>query len=474
MRLFKYLVVLAMLLRPALAFSEDLGLMRLGLIQGAVQVITKDTTTEWEPAAVNMPLNEGDRIWVPEDGRMEIQVRGGVYVRADEKTSTDILTVNAGSAQFYMYYGHVYINNRKGGIKIVQVDTPLSSIRSYDNSIILIDVLEGGGAEVQVLKGHVYAENKEGKTRVGAGNALTIREDGSAEVSPIGQPDEWEKWNLDRDKQFAVWSESSRYLPDALHEYSSEFDTHGRWIYGADYGYVWNPIVIVVEWAPYREGRWRWIRGHYVWISHEPWGWAPYHYGRWIHVTGTGWCWVPPKTNDIYWGPGYVGWVNTRKHVGWVPLAPGEIYYGRGYYGPASVNIARKNKKARDERQYKNMNVENSATVVSRDTFGTPDRDIVRLKENPFLEQRHDFMPPAVKPGGQTVRHATKPETTPPPERIRQVKPEQIRKERKLVQDREASVFRPEHPKPLRLKQVREPKVITRKIKPARPQENRE
>lgn len=373
-----------------------------------------------------------------------------------------------------MDYGHLYINNRKGGIKTVQVDTPLSSIRSYDNSIILIDVLEGGTTEVQVLKGYVYAENKEGKTKAGAGSALTIREDGSAEISPIGKPDEWEKWNLERDKQFALWSESSRYLPDALHEYSADFDMNGRWIYGDDYGYVWSPIVTAVDWAPYREGRWRWIRGHYVWISQEPWGWAPYHYGRWIYVTAAGWCWVPPGVNDIYWGPGYVGWVNTREHVGWVPLAPGEIYYGRGYYGPASENTVRKNRSRKPAAQYKNANAPGSITVVNRESFGSRDRNIVRLKENPFLGQNSDFMPPAVKPAPQINRHAAEPRSKQPPERINRIKPEQVRKERRLVKDRKASVFQLEQPRPLRLKQVREPKEIKRKIKPVRRQEKKE
>ena len=95
MQLFKYLVLLAMLLFPAVAFSEDLGLMRLSLIQGDVQAIIQNSPTDWEPAAINMPLNDGDRIWVPEEGRTEIQVRGGVYVRVDEKSSIDIITVNA-------------------------------------------------------------------------------------------------------------------------------------------------------------------------------------------------------------------------------------------------------------------------------------------------------------------------------------------------------------------------------------------
>lgn len=476
MQLFKYLVLLAMLLFPAVAFSEDLGLMRLSLIQGDVQAIIQNSPTDWEPAAINMPLNDGDRIWVPEEGRTEIQVRGGVYVRVDEKSSIDIITVNADSAQYYMDHGHAYINNRQGGIKIVQVDTPLSSVRIYDNSIMMIDVLEGGTLEVQVLKGYVYAENKEGNTKVAAGSALTIRDDGSAEIAPIGRPDYWEKWNLDRDKELAVWSESSRYLPAALHEYSSDFDTHGRWVYVNDYGYVWNPTVTAVEWAPYREGRWKWIRGHYVWISHEPWGWAPYHYGRWFHATETGWCWVPPKTDDIFWSPGYVGWTNTQEHVGWVPLAPGEIYYGYGFYGPTSVNITNVNINRIVVKQYRNANVQNGVTIVHRNDFGFPGRNIVKLNENPFSQRRFDFMPPAVKPNRQIIARPIPPtpESKQPPERIRNIKPEELREHRRLIKDRQESVFRPEPPKPLQLKQVKEPKVIIRKIKLAEDQKKKD
>lgn len=119
----KFLLIAFFLLYPTLAFSQDLGLMRLSYIEGDVQVLIKDTT-DWTPAAINLPLSEGDRIWVAEEGKAELQIRGGVYARMDGNTALDILTLSPDSTQFYLDQGHVYINNRRGGIQTVQVDTP--------------------------------------------------------------------------------------------------------------------------------------------------------------------------------------------------------------------------------------------------------------------------------------------------------------------------------------------------------------
>jgi len=281
------------LLIPVVAFAADSGLFRLGLVEDGVQVLIRDTT-DWTDATVNVPLGEGDRIWVPDGGKAELQIRGGVYVRSDGGTALDILSANGDAAQFYLDRGHIYINNRRGGIRIVQIDTPLTSVRSFDNSVMMIDVTEDGVTEVSVLKGYVTAEDRSGATRVGAGKTLTIREGTDSELAPIGAPDEWERWNTDRDRELTAWSESSRYLPDELHDYSSDFDDNGRWDYVSDYGYVWYPTVVAADWAPYTVGRWVWIRGSYVWIAYDPWGWAPCHYGRWVFVASRGWCWVPP------------------------------------------------------------------------------------------------------------------------------------------------------------------------------------
>ncbi len=526
-RLIRYILALSFLLLSGTAFADDLGLVRLSLIEGDVQVLIKDTS-DWTEAAINLPLNEGDRMWVPDSSRAELQIQGGVYVRSDADTALDVLTIAGDSAQFYLDRGHIYINNRRGGIKTVQIDTPFSSVRSYDNSIMMIDVTEDGVTEISVLKGYVYAESRAGATRVSAGNTLTIRGEDSAEVSPLGAPDDWERWNTDRDRTVTAWGESSRYLPDELHEYSSDFDENGRWQYSTDYGYVWTPTVVAAGWAPYSAGRWIWIRGSYVWVDYDPWGWAPCHYGRWV-FTSHGWSWVPPSAGAVYWGPGYVGWIVTPTYVAWVPLAPGEIYYGYGYYGPWSRNITTV-PAGPVTRRYVNARVNNSVVVVQRGSFGTGRRDPVKINDNPFLETRHQAggdvhivppperprnpivigpqerregirtLPPSVRertqtpapagrtPSGTRVERPEQPSVSQPgrvaqpaaqkpperqilpPERFRKIKPEELKNERRLVKDREASVFKPQQPENLPVRKLNEPRVIIRK--PAEPQKN--
>ncbi len=509
------------LLSPAHVFAEDGGMIRLSLTEGDVQVSIQDTT-DWTTATINLPLSEGDRLWTPEDSKAELQIRGGVYTRIDANTALDILTITADSAQFYLDRGHVYINNRRGGIKTVQVDTPALSIRSYDNSIMMLDATEDGVLEVSVLEGYAYAESRAGATRVNAGNALTIRGDNHAELAPISAPDEWEQWNMERDRRLASWGESSRYLPAELHEYSSDFDGNGRWEYVSDYGYVWTPTVVEPAWAPYTVGSWIWIRGHYVWVAHDPWSWAPSHYGRWVFVSSYGWCWVPPAAGAVYWGPGFVGWIVTPSYVAWVPLAPGEVYYGYGYFGPGSINVATVNvSTVVVNRTYINARHRNSVVTVQRETFGTGRRNPVQLKDNPFVDARQrrqniadiGIVPPQSKPQQPIViapetrdrvrqrppqqerlrpgvpKNRVVAPTTPtvrperreqpsapppvvqrpsdrqvlPPDRVRKTRPEEMKNQRRVVREREDSVFKQQPPDNLPVRKLNEPRVIKKK-----------
>ncbi|MBI1919457.1 MAG: FecR domain-containing protein [Geobacter sp.] len=447
MKIFRTLALLLTLM-PGVAFSAELGVARISLIRGDVQIYTEDTG-EWVPASINMPLREGDRIWAPEGGRTEIQIEGGVYVRLDANTSLDILALQEESFQFYTAGGHVYINNRRGGIEHIQVDTPLSSVGCYDNSLIMIDVAESGATDASVIKGYAYAETREGKSRIEAGKTLHIMEDGEVEISPIGPPDEWERWNLKRDRKLAEAGESRRYLPDELDPYAYEMEEYGRWVYAPAYGYVWTPrLTVSIGWSPYRIGRWCWIGGHYVWVSYEPWGWVPYHYGRWAFVVNIGWCWVPPVAGAVYWGPGYVGWVYTPTYVAWVPLSPGEIYYGYGYYGPWSVNITNVAVDRTVIRNYRNVSVSNAVTTVHRDTFIRGTKGEARIRENPFRRGDVSVGPPAIKPDRATRMPVIRsiPPAKRPPERVRRTSVEQIRRERKVIREERGSVFRPGRP----------------------------
>ena len=448
MRILKYLVLASMLLYPsAYSSASTLGSLRLSLIAGDVQVRTEDTG-EWVPASINMPLMDGDRIWVPDGGRTELQSRDGTLLRLDENSALEILTVEKDSYQFCLTEGRSYANFR--GLKgtLLQIDTPDSSIRVYDRSNFRIETTQDGYTDISVYRGIVYAENRDGETSVDGGKTLSLREGSSAELSPLGPPDPWERWNRKRDQRFAERRPPSRYLPDELQAYSSDFEDNGRWVQVREYGYVWTPkVVLSAGWAPYRVGRWVWIAGDYVWVSYEPWGWAPYHYGRWAFISTVGWCWVPPARGAVYWGPGFVGWVRTPAYVSWVPLAPGEIYYGHGYYGPYSVNVTQINITHIDVNRivYKNVRIQNAVTVVHHDTFVTGRPMEVKVRENPFLKEKISLGRPDIRPEKATMMPVIKeiPQRRRPPEPIQEIKVKELRQERPLVREKGVSVLEP-------------------------------
>jgi hypothetical protein len=448
-------------LLPSYSYSSTLGSIRISLIEGDVQIKPEDTSV-WVPASINTPLLEGDELWVPGGGLVELQLKDGSYVRLNENSSLQILRIDENSFQFYLTTGHAYMNFIGLRDSLLQLDTPVSSIRAYDRSKFRIDVSDDGYTRISVLDGAVYAESRNGRTMVDAGKNLSIGEDLFAELSPLGPSDEWERWNRERDSRLVVGRYSHRYLPDDLDAYAYDFDENGKWLYTRDYGYVWTPTVVVsAGWAPYRIGRWVWMGSDYVWVSYEPWGWAPYHYGRWAYIVSTGWVWVPPVRGAVYWGPGFVGWVYTSSYVSWVPLAPGDTYYGYGYYGPNSVNIININiNNIVIKRGYRNVYVNNAVTVINHDTFMRGKYLYERPGKNPFLTNRINIGRPRIQPEKSAfmpiIKEIPKPHL--PPQSIHNIQVWELKKERPLAKQKNASVMRPTSPqKTMPLKTLKEP-----------------
>lgn len=359
---------------PVNLFASVQGFARLSLISGEVLVRVADSS-DWIPAEVNMPLYEGDSIWTPKGSRTEIQLGDGGVVRLDGTSSLNILKVDPDYLQLNLGMGRAYVRTGSNRQREIQMDLSESTVKLHDKGRYRFDIQPDGDEEISVFRGAAYVESYGSRTRVRTGEMLTL-EESRPEISPVNLPDAWDRWNSERDaKRRAVAGEGR--LPEELVIYEEELSSSGEWVSVPEYGYVWRPTLVVsAGWAPYREGRWIWRGGEYVWVSYEPWGWAPYHYGRWSVVAGFGWCWVPPLRGDVFWAPGYVGWITTPSYVGWVPLAPGEIYYGRGYYGRHSVNVTNvtniTNINVRNRGDfYRNVGQRNAVTSVDRNAFVT-------------------------------------------------------------------------------------------------------
>ncbi|MDD5757516.1 MAG: FecR domain-containing protein [Desulfobulbaceae bacterium] len=438
----KTLLLLFFLLVPNVAATAGLGELRLSLIEGDVQIKTADTQ-DWSAAVINFPLKAGDQIWVPDRGRAEVKSRRGSIVRLAEKSALDILTVENDALQFYLSMGLAYVNANGERDTTLQLDTPLSSVRVYERAKFSAEVPNERLTTLSVYLGRIIAESRKGDSTVPAGKQLSI-DKYSADLSELGMIDSWERWNGDLDKELEEEQKSMSYLPEELAGYASDFDRNGEWVSMPEYGYVWRPTVQVTSgWAPYRQGRWLWVDGDYVWVAQEPWGWAPYHYGRWSFISRHGWCWVPPARHEAYWGPGYVGWVRTPTFVSWVPLAPREVYYGHGNYGPHSVNINHVDVRHMEVNNiYKNVSVENSVTTVHHDTFVRGKHVDFKVKENPFLKEKISIGRPQIEPERRTKSADVReiPATMQPPERIRNIDVGKLQKQHLLQKNRRPPV----------------------------------
>ncbi len=229
MKVFRAVIIVALLfLMPAYAFCDNFGYMRISLISGDVQIKTPDSE-EWGLASINGPLEEGDQVWVPDGGRVELQLNTGTYIRLDQNSALQVLSMDKDSSQFYLSQGYAYVyydalsDSPVGGV--MQVDTPDASVRAFDRAIFRIDMPDQY-TDVAVYKGYVEAENKVGVIRVNAGWMLSLAQNTSGEVSPMGPPDEWEDWNKARnDRVLEMRGESSHYLPAELRAYSYDFDS---------------------------------------------------------------------------------------------------------------------------------------------------------------------------------------------------------------------------------------------------------
>ena len=100
--------------------------------------------------------------------------------------------------------------------------------------------------------------------------------------------------------------------------FHDNLESYGDWMEVGDYGYCWQPRDVDRNWRPYSDGHWLYTDAGWTWDSEEPYSWAVYHYGRWARVAHVGWVWVP----GTEWGPAWVSWRRSARHVGWAPLPP--------------------------------------------------------------------------------------------------------------------------------------------------------
>lgn len=327
---------------PAMA-AEEYATVR--TVQGNALV---QGTQDTQPQAVtiNTPLMPGDNLWTDSSGQADILLRDGNHLYLDYDTRVEFDSLPSGDSEtgqglaMRLWKGSVLLDVRafaSGGPQGYVVTTPSASVAPQGMGLFYLDVESVDRTKVASLEGSCLVASS-GETVTLGGRQMSYAEYGYPPTTPAGASVDAASLMAFRDKTLPkrAPSVSDRYLPSNLDAYASDLDANGEWVDTSDYGYVWRPIYVSADWAPYTYGRWCYNPWGMTWVPYEPWGWAPFHYGRWVFSVGFGWGWCPmpyfaPAWCSFWWGDG--GW------LGWCPLG----YYGSPLWGPAgwySCNVA--------------------------------------------------------------------------------------------------------------------------------------
>jgi hypothetical protein len=394
---------------------------RLSFIEGQVSLGPAESE-DWTDAVLNRPLTSGDKLWLDRDARAELET-GSATVHLDHGTGFRFVQLDDAVMLMSLTEGAASVRVRDlAERERVQVETPNAAVLlrrpgeyqfevdpGTDRTIVRARSgeaeIRGGGA--RSARSYVLRANEEG--------VFTGLDDLRAQIGVVAPRTAFESWAYDRaqDEDRAV---SSRYVSREVVGYE-DLDDYGEWLHEPAYGYVWRPLHVGYGWAPYRFGRWVWIRPWgWTWIDDARWGFAPFHYGRWLQLRNH-WCWVPgPRHLRPVYAPALVGWVGgayprfsaSPGRVGWFPLAPHEVYVPAYRHTPRyirRVNLA--NTVIADTRQISSADTArdrqrelryrasaDAVTTAQQDRFATEGRAVgegrLRLSERELREARDE------------------------------------------------------------------------------------
>ena len=415
---------------------------RLSLKDGEVSLAPAGTE-EWADAVVNRPITSGDRVWVDKDGRAELQI-GTASVHLDRSTGFEFIELDDDVMQMSLTEGVATIRVRTlGDRESIQMETPNATVKFLHPGDYTV--------EVDPQSDHTIVRTRNGEAEVtGGSKSFRVRADEegtftgldglTANIGRLSPRTPFESWANDLDRRGDT-SESARYVSREVVGYE-DLDGQGEWSNEPEYGYVWRPLYVASDWAPYRYGRWGWVSPWgWTWIDDARWGFAPFHYGRWAYVRSR-WCWVPgPRYIRPYYAPALVGWVggpsvnvsvSFGSGIGWFPLAPHEVYVPWYRHTPRyvrhvnvsntiivnNINVTNVYGRRGAQPRYMYGSIGNAVTAARRDVFvgGRPvGVDRVHVNDRDLRQWRDNVRPATIAPERQSILAGQPRRAAPPP-----------------------------------------------------------
>ncbi|MGE5268496.1 MAG: DUF6600 domain-containing protein [Thiohalocapsa sp.] len=336
---------------PAVAEDRPLpGVGRVAAVEGGLALRQGGQGGgEWSDSAVNEPVAAGMALRTPARGRAALRI-GAETIALSGGSEAELTQLDEGGTQLVLHRGRLGVRvSTLAPARSIEIDVPRGGVwllTPGDYDIVAGD--KDTPTRIVVHDGRARFVGSGLDTAIAAGSADVLRPGESSVSREDAVADDFTAW----------WrAASGPDEPEALHHVSAEMtgyealDGQGSWRNVAGYGAVWFPKASAEEWAPYRNGHWRWIQPWgWTWIDDMPWAFAPTHYGRWARIGEADglapfekpperWGWVPGKPGVApVFAPALVAFLGTPgiglsypdavgPAVAWFPLAPGEAYW---------------------------------------------------------------------------------------------------------------------------------------------------
>jgi len=298
LKLFAALIFLSAMLVPAASAQSNVRIVRISDVEGQVDI---DNGAGYESATINMPIAGRARLATREDGWAEIQFEDGSTVRlapeseivlsqlkfSDEGAGLTTVDITQGEVEFEVAY------QDRGSF---QVNTPQKSVLLHQSGRFRVRSDSSNPMELVVWAGEVgvfdQASGEEVHVRDHETFALDPSDTSRYDLETVVAEDDLDQWSMQRDDYLSK-NANDAHTQSPYNYGVSDLDSDGQYYDVADYGYMWRPNGVGVDWDPFSNGYWCQTPFGFTWVSAYRWGWMPYRYGRWVFINGRGWFWEP-------------------------------------------------------------------------------------------------------------------------------------------------------------------------------------
>lgn len=201
------------------------------LVSGNVTV-KRQGTTGWQPLTSSDDLQNGDLVNTGANGRVEVLLSPGSYLRATENSEFELIDSSLDSLRLRLTKGSALVeaSGADGARMFLEVDTPQTIIMIDRKGLYRVNLLTQGATELLVRKGEAI---------VGGDSAKAVKvKDGKKATVGVSREVVTAKFEKKDQDAFDVWSErraealvaASRRLPErALASSYANYRSSGIW-----------------------------------------------------------------------------------------------------------------------------------------------------------------------------------------------------------------------------------------------------